>query len=214
MFQLFMVIIFLMLLKLLMLLMSTILTLLPPPSRDTSPTHMVHSPESSHSCGSLNVLPNNSPAPSTEPGSLDNPPSPMSVQSNPASAPNTGSNSREATPPVVEEVEEVQVALSYNHHGFHHHRHHLQCRHCHRRQHPHQEEFVQPSPVSSTAVPKGENTSRGIDSEIFSRGNSSNKGNSRDEQPPHKVYIIIIVIIIVIIIIISPQGEHVREREG
>ena len=70
---------------------------------------MVHSPESSHSCGSLNVLPNNSPAPSTEPGSLDNPPSPMSVQSNPV---NTGSNSREATPPVVEEVEEVQVALT------------------------------------------------------------------------------------------------------
>ena len=102
MFQLFIVIMLLMLLKLLM---FTILT----PSRDTSPTHMVHSPESSHSCGSLNVLPNNSPAPSTEPGSLDNPPSPMSVQSNPV---NTGSNSREATPPVVEEVEEVQVALS------------------------------------------------------------------------------------------------------
>ena len=40
------------------------------PSRDNSPTHhMVHSPaESSHSCGSLNVLPNNSPAPSTDPG--------------------------------------------------------------------------------------------------------------------------------------------------
>ena len=160
---------------------------------------MVHSPESSHSCGLLNVLPNNSPAPSTGPGSLDNPPSPMSGQSNPASAPNTGSNSREVTPPVVEEVQEVQV---------HHHRHHLQCHHCHRRHHPHQEEFVQPSPMSSTAVPKGENTSRGIDSEIFSRGNSSNEGNSRGEQPPHKVYIIIIIIII------SPQGVHVREREG
>merc|ERR1719239_174528 len=118
------------------------------PSRDNSP-------ESSHSCGSLNVLPNNSPAPSTDPGSLDNPPSPMSVQSNPISAPNTASNSREATPPVVE-GEEVQ------------------------------EEFVQPSPVSTNA-PKGENTSSGIDSEIFSRGNSS-EGNSGGEQPPHKVY--------------------------
>merc|ERR1719264_1601794 len=126
------------------------------PSRDNSPTHMVHSPESSHSCGSLNVLPNNSPAPSTDPGSLDNPASPMSVQSNPMNpAPNNGSNSREATPPVVEE-EEVQ------------------------------EEFVQPSPVS-TNPPKGENTSSGIDSEIFSRGNSS-EGNSGGEQPPHKVY--------------------------
>merc|ERR1719264_1579905 len=126
------------------------------PSRDNSPTHMVHSPESSHSCGSLNVLPNNSPAPSTDPGSLDNPASPMSVQSNPmTSAPNNGANSREATPPVVEE-EEVQ------------------------------EEFVQPSPVS-TNPPKGENTSSGIDSEIFSRGNSS-EGNSGGEQPPHKVY--------------------------
>ena len=120
---------------------------------------MVHSPESSHSCGSLNVLPNNSPAPSTDPGSLDNPPSPMSVQSNPTSAPNSASNSRETTPPVVEEEEEVQ------------------------------EEFVQPSPVSSTTAPKGENTSSGIDSEIFSRGNSSNsEGNSGGEQPPHKVY--------------------------
>ena len=79
-----------------------------PTSRDNSPTHMVHSPESSHSCGSLNVLPNNSPAPSTDPGSLDNPASPMSVQSN--SAPNNGSNSREATPPVVEEEEVVDCA--------------------------------------------------------------------------------------------------------
>merc|ERR1719500_1763995 len=35
--------------------------------------------------------------------------------------------------------------------------------------------------------PKGENTSSGIDSEIFSRGNSS-EGNSGGEQPPHKVY--------------------------
>jgi timeless protein len=127
------------------------------PSRDNSPTHMVHSPESSHSCGSLNVLPNNSPAPSTDPGSLDNPASPMSVQSNPMiSAPNNGANPREATAPVVEEEEEVQ------------------------------EEFVQPSPVS-TNPPKGENTSSGIDSEIFSRGNSS-EGNSGGEQPPHKVY--------------------------
>ena len=89
--------------------------------------------------------------------------------------------------------------------------HHLQCHHRHRRRHPHQEEFVQPSPVSSTAVPKGENTSSGIDSVIFSQGNSSNEGNSGDEQPPHKMYIIIIVIIIFIIIIIiiiiinSPQ---------
>merc|ERR1712112_281669 len=31
-------------------------------------------------------------------------------------------------------------------------------------------------------------TSSGIDSEIFSRGNSSSEGISGGEQPPHKVY--------------------------
>jgi len=104
-------------------------------SRDTSSPERASSRPRRDSCGSLNVLPTNSPAPS-----FTDPPTPMSI------------NMSLPSPSMAAKEEEEN------------------------------ENFISPPQVIMTThhQPKEENTSSGIDSEIFS---------TPESEPPHKMYV-------------------------